>query len=125
MFEKIKKVSDALLEKGGKRVEEHAHVEVPDEISPELEALLQTDPRRGLSSEEVAARQLEFGLNAIAETKSNPILKFLSYFTGSIAFLIILACILTAVVQSWLDFGIILGLLILNAIIGFFEESRA
>ncbi|CAG8471316.1 12371_t:CDS:2 [Racocetra fulgida] len=100
---------------------EHKHVEVADEIPPELEALLQTDPSYGLTTAEALKRLEEFGRNELAETKTNPILKFLSYFTGAIAYLIELSCVFAAI----LDFGIILALLFVNAFIGFIEEARA
>ncbi|KAJ1930624.1 hypothetical protein IWQ60_000132 [Tieghemiomyces parasiticus] len=115
----------ALHEKKALKVDEAIHVEVAEDIPPELEALLHTDPGHGLTAAEVEDRLAQFGRNEISEHKTNPILKFLGYFTGSIAFLIEIACILSAVVRDWLDFGIILGLLFLNAIIGFVEEARA
>ncbi|KAL1924666.1 uncharacterized protein VTP21DRAFT_4320 [Calcarisporiella thermophila] len=105
--------------------EEHEHVEHEDSIPPELEALLHTNPLHGLTAEEVAERREKFGLNELAQKKQNPILKFLSFFTGAIAYLIEIACILAAVTQDWINFGIILGLLFINAIIGFVEEAKA
>ncbi|KAI1313462.1 hypothetical protein EDD11_002522 [Mortierella claussenii] len=111
--------------KGKLEVEEAEHHEHKDEISAELEALLQTDPKKGLTTAEVAERLARFGPNELAEVKRNPFLKFLSYFTGAIAYLIEVACIISAVVKDWLDFGIILGLLLVNACIGFIEESKA
>ncbi|RCH82098.1 hypothetical protein CU098_002499, partial [Rhizopus stolonifer] len=105
--------------------EEHEHVEHEDEISPELELLLHTDPATGLTSAEVAERTEKFGLNELPERKRNPIIKFLLYFTGPIAYLIEIACIIAAVVGDWLDFGIILALLFINALIGFIEEAKA
>ncbi|KAG0368947.1 hypothetical protein BGZ54_000751 [Gamsiella multidivaricata] len=111
--------------KGQLEVEEAEHHEHKDEISPELEALLQTDPKQGLTTAEAEARLAQFGPNELAEVKRNPFLKFLSYFTGAIAYLIEVACIISAVVKDWLDFGIILGLLLVNACIGFIEESKA
>ncbi|KAF9183744.1 hypothetical protein BGZ51_006494 [Haplosporangium sp. Z 767] len=111
--------------KGKLEVEEAEHHEHQDEISSELEALLHTDPKRGLSSAEAADRYIRFGPNELAEVKRNPFLKFLSYFTGAIAYLIEIACIISAVVKDWLDFGIILALLLVNACIGFIEESKA
>ncbi|KAJ1749898.1 hypothetical protein LPJ79_003335 [Coemansia sp. RSA 1821] len=105
--------------------EDHQHVEVSEELPPELEALLQTEPLKGLSEAEVAERTARFGKNEISEKKTNPILKFLSYFTGAIAYLIELAFILSGVVEDWIDFGIIGGLLVINALIGFIEESKA
>ncbi|KAF0355465.1 H+-ATPase [Gigaspora margarita] len=104
---------------------EQKHVENVEKLPPELEELLQTEPTKGLSSEEVQNRLERFGRNELAEVKTNPFLKFLSYFTGAIAYLIELAGIFAAVVQDWLDFGVIVGLLIVNAFIGFIEEARA
>ncbi|KAJ2078004.1 hypothetical protein H4R24_004777 [Coemansia sp. RSA 988] len=77
--------------------EDHQHVDVAEELSPELEALLQTEPLKGLASSEVEERTAKFGKNEISEKKTNPILKFLSYFTGAIAYLIELAFILSGV----------------------------
>ncbi|KAG0335018.1 hypothetical protein BG000_007852, partial [Podila horticola] len=111
--------------KGKLEVEEAEHHEHADEISPELEALLHTDPKHGLTTAEAAERIARFGPNELAEVKRNPLLKFLSYFTGAIAYLIEVACIISAIVEDWLDFGIILALLVVNACIGFIEESKA
>jgi hypothetical protein len=96
-------------------------IDVPD-VDPEL---LNTNVREGLSSAVAAERVLKYGYNELTEKKTNPFLKFLSYFTGSIAYLIEAACILSAVLGDWTDFGIILALLLVNAFIGFIEESRA
>ncbi|KAF9354449.1 hypothetical protein BGX26_007699 [Mortierella sp. AD094] len=121
MSEKIEDAHD----KGKLEVQEAEHHEHEDEISPELEALLKTDPKHGLTTAEAAERLAQFGPNELAEVKRNPLLKFLSYFTGAIAYLIEVACIISAVVEDWLDFGIILALLLVNACIGFIEESKA
>ncbi|KAF7722581.1 hypothetical protein EC973_002934 [Apophysomyces ossiformis] len=109
----------------GVEFEEHAHVEHEDDIPPELEALLHTDPNTGLTSAEVSERQLKFGRNELPERKTNPFLKFFSYFTGPIAYLIEIACIIAGVVEDWLDFAIILALLLINALIGYIEEAKA
>ncbi|KAG0028897.1 hypothetical protein BGZ82_008213 [Podila clonocystis] len=112
--------------KGGNLEVEHVdHHEHKDEVSPELEALLQTDPAKGLTNAEVDERRAQWGPNELKEVRKNPILKFLSYFTGAIAYLIEVACIISAVVEDWLDFGIILALLLVNACIGFIEEAKA
>ncbi|KXN74726.1 proton ATPase [Conidiobolus coronatus NRRL 28638] len=111
--------------KGVSRVKTIEHAEARETIDPELEALLQTDPKHGLKDSEVNERLQTFGKNEIPEKKTNPYLKFLGYFTGAIAFLLELACIISGVVEDWIDFGIILGVLFLNAIIGFSEEAKA
>jgi magnesium-transporting ATPase (P-type) len=82
-------------------------------------------PLEGLASSDAVARLTEFGRNELREVKVNPVLKFLSYFWGPIAWLIEVAIILCAVTQDWPDFAIILLLLFVNAIIGFVEEAKA
>ncbi|ORZ14852.1 H(+)-ATPase [Lobosporangium transversale] len=91
----------------------------------ELEDLLRTDPMKGLTTEQASQRLRTFGPNELVEVKDSKILKFLSYFSGPIAFLIELACIISVIVKDWLNFAIILGLLFTNAIIGYVEEARA
>ncbi|KAI7828073.1 hypothetical protein BC939DRAFT_394598, partial [Gamsiella multidivaricata] len=93
---------------GNVEIEEQVHHEHVEEISPELEALLQTDPLTGLTDDEVERRRETFGRNELIEKKRHPLFKFLSYFTA-----------------DWPDFGIILALLIINATIGFVEEAKA
>ncbi|KAH7026851.1 LOW QUALITY PROTEIN: plasma-membrane proton-efflux P-type ATPase [Linnemannia elongata] len=96
---------------------EHAGVEMDD--------LMLTNPQTGLTHEQAAQRLKTFGPNQLVEVKVNQLLKFLSYFVGPIAFLIEAACIVSAIVKDWFNFFTILGLLFLNAIIGYFEEARA
>lgn len=110
------------------------HEEVTADIDSELEALLHTDTQQGLSDSDVAARLEKFGPNgiescfsllAISEKRTNPILKFLSYFGGAISFLLEVAALVSAVLHDWVDFGILVFVLIVNAIIGFHEEMKA
>lgn len=61
----------------------------------------------------------------IQERRVHPFLRFLSYFGGSISFLLEIAAVVSAVVSDWPDFAILLGVLFLNAGIGFYEESKA
>ncbi|KAG0275178.1 hypothetical protein BGZ95_009113 [Linnemannia exigua] len=91
----------------------------------ELEELLLTNPLTGLTTQQAAQRMNTFGPNELTEVKRNPVLKFLGYFVGPIAFLIELSCIISAIVKDWFNFATILGLLFLNAIIGYVEEARA
>ncbi|KAJ3070546.1 hypothetical protein HDU98_006474 [Podochytrium sp. JEL0797] len=107
------------------KMEEAVHVEVAEDISPELEALLHTEPLEGLTDAQVTERTAQFGLNEIPETKANPLFKFLGYFLGPISYLLEIATILSGVFGDYIDFGILLAVLIINACIGFFEEARA
>ena len=79
----------------------------------------------GLSEDEAAKRIEKFGYNEIPEKKVHPFLKFLSYFWGPIAWMIEIAAILSAAIGDWTDFVIILVLLLLNGVVGFWEERKA
>lgn len=79
----------------------------------------------GLSQAEATTRLAQYGPNEIAERKTNPVLKFLSYFWGPIPWMIEVAVILSGVVGHWPDFFIILVLLIANAVVGSWEEYQA
>jgi H+-transporting ATPase len=91
---------------------------------PELMKQLGSSPD-GLSKAEAQDRIAKYGYNELAEKKVNPILKFLSYFWGPIPGMIILAAILSGLLRHWSDLGIILVLLIMNAVVGFREEYQA
>jgi H+-transporting ATPase len=91
---------------------------------PELEATLGSSAA-GLSQAEAEKRLLQYGPNEIEEKRTNPFLKFLSYFWGPIPWMIEAAVILSAVARHWPDFGIILVLLLANGVVGFWEEREA
>ncbi len=91
---------------------------------PELQAKLGTS-QDGLSQAEAQKRLTQYGPNEIEEKKTNAFLKFLTYFWGPIPWMIEAAVILSAVAQHWPDFGIILLLLVANAVVGFWEEHQA
>ncbi|MGA9366120.1 MAG: plasma-membrane proton-efflux P-type ATPase, partial [Steroidobacteraceae bacterium] len=78
-----------------------------------------------MTQAEAAKRLTQYGPNEIEEKKTNPLLKFLSYFWGPIPWMIEAAVILSAVVRHWPNFGIILLLLLANAMVGFWEERQA
>jgi H+-transporting ATPase len=90
----------------------------------EVEKKLGSSPE-GLTQAEAQKRLTQYGPNEIEEKKSNELLKFFSYFWGPIPWMIEVAVILSAVARHWPDFGIILLLLVANAVVGFWEEHQA
>ena len=88
-------------------------------------SMLQTNYNHGLTEAEVTQRRKKFGENKLDEQKQNHILKFLGFFVGPIQFVMEAAAILAAGLRDWIDFGIIIGLLLLNACVGFFQEYQA
>jgi H+-transporting ATPase len=87
--------------------------------------LLDSASPQGLSQEEAQRRLAQYGYNELPEEKVNPFLKFLSYFWGPIPWMIEVAVILSGLLRHWADFGIILVLLVANAVVGFWEEYQA
>ena len=81
--------------------------------------------RKGLTDGQVSKYQSEKGFNEITEKKKNPVLKFLSYFWGPIPIMIEVAAVLSLLVQHYSDFGIIMTLLLMNTLIGFWHDSKA
>src|SRR6202142_4742009 len=91
---------------------------------PEVEKRLGSSPN-GLTQAEAQKRLAQYGPNELEEKKTNLFLKFLTYFWGPIPWMIEAAVILSAVARHWPDFGIILVLLLANAVVGFWEEHQA
>jgi len=91
----------------------------------DLRSELKVSPETGLSDSEASNRISKYGYNELTEEKENPFLKFLSYFWGPIPWMIEAAVILSAIVRHWADFIVISVLLVMNAIVGFWEEFQA
>jgi H+-transporting ATPase len=103
---------------------ETTETQLKDLSVAELLARLQSSPS-GLSQAEAQHRLDQYGYNELPEKKINPVLKFLSYFWGPIPGMIIVAAILSGVLRHWPDLGVILALLVMNAVVGFREEHQA
>ncbi len=80
---------------------------------------------KGLSHDEANKRISVYGYNEINSKKTNPLLKFLSYFWGPIPWMIEIAIILSGILKHWPDLIIISVLLLANALIGYLEEHSA
>ncbi|MDA8240853.1 MAG: plasma-membrane proton-efflux P-type ATPase [Nitrospiraceae bacterium] len=86
---------------------------------------LGTDRMRGLTREEAARRLDEYGYNEIPEKEESAFRRMIRRFWGPIPWMIEIAAILSAAVGRWEDFGIIMVLLVTNAFIDFWQESKA
>ncbi len=79
----------------------------------------------GITAQEAEKRLTHYGYNEISEKKINPFIKFLGYFWGPIPWMIEIAAFLSAMISHWEDFGIIVTLLLVNAVVGFEQEHKA
>jgi H+-transporting ATPase len=102
-------------------------VKVPTDTGTIQDALskFKSSIEHGLTQEEAASRLKQDGPNAIEEKHINPLMRFLKFLWGPIAWMIEVAAILSAVVQHWEDFIMIFFMLALNAVVGFWEEYKA
>jgi H+-transporting ATPase len=91
----------------------------------DLASKLGVSPSQGLSDSEAGNRIGRYGYNELTEERVNPFFKFLTYFWGPIPWMIEAAVILSAIVRHWTDFIIIMVLLVMNAVVGFWEEYQA
>ena len=88
--------------------------------------LLEVDPRTGLSGDEVIRRQARYGFNVISARPSVPAwLRFLRQFNQPLVYLLLLAVAVTAALSEWVDSGVILGVVLVNGVVGFLQEARA
>ena len=81
--------------------------------------------KTGLSSEKAERKRQQYGSNEIPEKKVSSIRKFLGYFWGPIPWMIEAAAALSVAIQHWEDFAIIFTLLLVNAVVGFWQEHKA
>lgn len=59
----------------------------------------------------------------VSSPTENQFLKFVSYFRGPILYVMEIAVVLAAGLQDWIDFGVIIGILIMNAVVGWYQEK--
>jgi H+-transporting ATPase len=81
--------------------------------------------QKGLSAGEAKNRLDQFGPNMMEEEKKSLLVKLLGYFWGPIPWMIEAAALLSLVVQHWTDMIIICIMLVFNAAVGFWQESKA
>src|SRR5688500_4662742 len=81
---------------------------------------------KGLGRTDVEKKRAQFGRNELlSKKKRSPILIFLSQFTDTMILVLIGAAIISAFIGELSDSGVIVVIIILNAVIGFIQEFRA
>ena len=87
---------------------------------------LETDLEIGLLDAEVPQRQERYGLNELQEKAgNNPVLRFLMEFNQPLIYILLIAGGVALVLKDWVDAGVIFAVTLLNAVIGFLQESKA
>ncbi len=87
---------------------------------------LGTEPTRGLSSAEAANRLERLGPNELREKPSTPFWKLvLAQLNSFVVILLIVASIISALLGDYVEAAAIMAIVILNAVLGVVQESRA
>ncbi|WKZ31979.1 MAG: cation-transporting P-type ATPase [Thermodesulfobacteriota bacterium] len=93
-------------------------------VKEALEAL-DSGPK-GITAPEAARRLKEFGPNRLTpQKKRGPLARFFSQFHNVLIYVLLIAAVITALLEHWVDSGVILGVVLVNALIGFIQEGKA
>jgi magnesium-transporting ATPase (P-type) len=87
---------------------------------------LHTDPAKGLEASEASQRLVKYGPNRLPEgKKQSAFMKFLHQFNNVLVYVLLGAGFIKLMVGLWLDAFIILGVVLLNGLLGYFQEGKA
>ena len=93
---------------------------------PQLLGLLETNLDRGLDHFTIEERQQRFGPNSITQKEGQgPLIRFLLQFHQPLVYILLAAAVITAMLHEWVDSGVIFAVVLMNAVIGFIQESKA
>jgi len=82
--------------------------------------------RGGLTSEEARSRLERFGPNTIGTEKLEPWWSLaLRQFQDPLIYILLVATVVTLAIRDYVDAGVIMAVVLLNAVIGFVQELRA
>src|SRR6516225_6444164 len=87
---------------------------------------LATDSEKGLSQSEASARLQKYGPNRLPEGKKRgPFTRFFAQFNNILIYVLLAAGFTKLMLSLWVDAGIIFGVVVLNALLGFIQEGKA
>ncbi|MBD2168788.1 cation-transporting P-type ATPase [Calothrix membranacea FACHB-236] len=92
----------------------------------EVSRHLETDLETGITSAAAAQKHESFGANELkGKPGKNPLLRFLLQFNQPLLYILLIAGAIKAFLGQWVNAFVIWGVTLINAIIGFVQESKA
>jgi calcium-translocating P-type ATPase len=80
----------------------------------------------GLTADEAARRLVEHGPNKLPEASARgPLRRLMAQFHNVLIYVLLGAALVTGTLQHWVDTGVILAVVLANAVIGFIQEGKA
>jgi magnesium-transporting ATPase (P-type) len=102
---------------------------LPEWHATDVNAALQrlgVDPQSGLNSDQVSQRRTQYGPNSLPVSKRRgPWLRFALQFHNPLIYVLLASGIVTFGLKDYVDAGVIAGVVIINALIGFIQEGKA
>src|SRR3569623_1196237 len=94
---------------------------LPSVVCPALHA-----QPHGLTSAEVAERLDRYGANRLRPpARRGPLRRLLLQFHNVLIYVLLAAAAMTAALAHWVDAGVIVAVVVINALIGFIQEGKA
>jgi len=102
-------------------------IEFPWHSYPVSDCLEQLNSsENGLDLATAENRLQEYGENRLKKTKPvSPLIRFLQQFHNLLIYVLLVAAAVTMMLQHWIDSGVIMAVVIANALIGFIQEGKA
>src|SRR5262252_907823 len=87
---------------------------------------LNINTESGLGGAEITQRLAKYGLNRLPEAaRRSPFMRFLLQFNNVLVYVLLAAAFVKLMTNLWLDASIILGVVLINALLGFIQEGKA
>ncbi len=88
--------------------------------------ILSVSPHTGLSCEEAAQRLEQYGCNSLpAAKRRGPLLRLALQFNNPLIYVLLGAGAITLALKDYVDTAVIIGVVLINAVIGFVQEGKA
>ncbi len=98
------------------------HAVPADDVLQRLRSNLGT----GLDSDEVVRRREQYGPNRLPEAgKRGPLMRFIAQFNNILVYVLLFAGFAKLMLGLWIDAAVILGVVVINGLLGFIQEGKA
>ena len=102
----------------------HSHEKSPMHAAPPASAIGEEE-RVGLTSQRAEELVKEFGYNELPVIEISLWYLLFLQFTGTMPYMLELACVIALACEDFADFAIILAMLCANGFLGFYEQLKA